>query len=179
MTRARSAQAGFTFIGVLLLVAIIGLALAAAGELWSTAVKREKEVQLLFVGDEFRRAIGSYYESSPGVKQFPRQLEDLLEDRRSPAVRRHLRKIYVDPITNTTKWGLVNYGDRIIGVYSVSPDKPLKIANFEGEDEAFKGGGAYTDWRFVYQPLNGALQPSGQRAQSAPQAGGAPITQAP
>jgi len=179
MTHARANERGFTFIGVLLLVAIMGMALAAAGELWSTAAKREKEAQLLFVGDEFRRAIGSYYESSPGAKQFPQKLDDLLEDRRYPVVRRHLRKIYVDPMTNTTSWGLVNYGDRIIGVYSVSQDKPLKIANFTGDDEAFKGSGAYVDWRFVYRPPDGAPRPSAQRAAGVPQSGGAPSAKAP
>jgi type II secretory pathway pseudopilin PulG len=145
-------ERGFTYIGVLILVAIAGVALAGTGELWSTAAKREKEAQLLFVGDEFRRAIGSYYESSPGLKQFPERLEDLLEDKRVPVVRRHLRKLYADPIMNTWKWGLVKQGDRIVGVHSLSEDKPLKRANFGTEDEVFNGIDTYSGWRFVYEP---------------------------
>jgi hypothetical protein len=137
---------------VLILVALAGVALAGAGELWSTASKREKEAQLLFVGDEFRRAIGSYYEGSPGTKQFPQRLEELLDDKRLPVTRRHLRRIYVDPMTGGAEWGLVKYGDRIMGVHSLSEEQPLKTANFRSEDEAFKGGAAYTDWRFVYEP---------------------------
>ena len=180
MMRPPAEQKGFTFIGILLLVAIAGVALAAAGELWSTASKREKEAQLLFVGDEFRRAIGSYYESSPGAKQFPQQLEDLLEDHRFPLVRRHLRKVYLDPITGTTKWGLVKQGDRIMGVYSASADKPLKIANFKREDEGLKGSSTYADWRFVYQPAQTVPpQPSGQRAAGVPQSSGAQPAKAP
>lgn len=169
MTRLRLDQRGFTYIGLLLVVAIMGVTLAAAGELWSTASKREKEAQLLFAGDEFRRAIGSYYESSPGVKQFPQQLEDLLEDRRFPMVRRHLRKVYVDPITNATSWGLVKQGDRILGVHSVSTDKPLKIANFKREDEGFSDSRTYADWRFVYQPVAGV--PVAPRALAPPPIG--------
>jgi type II secretory pathway pseudopilin PulG len=149
-----SAQFGFTYIGMLILVAIVGVALAGAGQLWSTIAKRDREAQLLFVGDEFRRAIGSYYEGSPGVHQFPQALEDLLEDRRLPVVRRHLRKIYVDPMTGGTEWGLIKNGNSILGVHSLSKGKPLKTANFRQEDAAFEGSGAYTDWIFTYQPAS-------------------------
>ncbi len=149
-----SGQFGFTYIGLLILVAIAGVALAGVGQLWSTIAKRDREAQLLFVGDEFRRAIGSYYEGSPGVHQFPQALEDLLEDRRLPVVRRHLRKIYVDPMTGGTEWGLIKNGNAILGVHSLSKDKPLKTANFRPEDAAFEGSGAYTDWIFTYQPAS-------------------------
>jgi type II secretory pathway pseudopilin PulG len=177
--RTRAFEQGFTFIGVLILVAIAGVALAGVGQLWSTAAKREKEAQLLFVGDEFRRAIGSYYEGSPGVKQFPQRLEDLLEDERLPVIRRHLRKIYVDPMTGKAEWGLVKYGERIIGVYSVSKDKPLKAANFKPEDDAFKAAGAYADWQFTYQPTSagsrsGASTAAGRAQPGASMAGKAP-----
>lgn len=162
--KPRRAQHGFTYIAVLVLVAVAGVALAGAGQLWSTASKREKEAQLLFVGGEFRRAIGSYYEGSAGAKQFPQALDDLLEDRRFPVVRRHLRKIYVDPMTGTTEWALIKYGDRIIGVHSLSEGKPLKTANFAPEDEAFNGSGAYTDWQFSYQPSSTGSAPTGSGA---------------
>ena len=156
--RAPHEVRGFTYIGVLLLVALAGIALAGAGELWSTAAKREREAQLLFVGGEIRRAIGSYYESSPGAKQFPQRLDDLLEDNRVPIVRRHLRRIYPDPMTDKADWELVKYGDRIIGVHSVSKDPPLKTGNFGREDEEFRGASAYADWQFTYRPSKAAPQ---------------------
>lgn len=153
------AQRGFTYIGVLVLVAIAGVALAGVGQLWSTNAKRDREAQLLFVGGEFRRAIGSYYEGSPGVHQFPQALEDLLEDRRLPFVRRHLRKIYVDPMTGGTEWGLIKNGNAILGVHSLSTDKPLKTANFRAEDATFEGSGAYADWIFAYQLASAGSEP--------------------
>lgn len=175
--QVRRLERGFTYVGVLILVAIAGIALAGTGELWSTASKREKEAQLLFVGDEFRRAIGSYYEGSPGTKQFPQRLEDLLEDKRLPVVRRHLRKIYVDPLTGEADWGLEKLGDRIIGVHSQSKDAPLRIANFRLEFEEFKGSSAYADWRFVYRPSN--LVPSAPETRGSPQRSSLPPTKAP
>ena len=171
--RSRAIEKGFTFIGLLIVVAIMGIGLAAAGELWSTAVKREKEAQLLFVGDEFRRAIGSYYESSPGAKQFPQRLEDLLEDKRFPMVRRYLRQIYRDPMTNKREWGFVMSGDRIVGVHSLSEEKPLKSGNFKSEDRAFESFTAYAAWQFTYQPASAGAQPSTQNAPAAPQPGAA------
>jgi type II secretory pathway pseudopilin PulG len=178
--KLRGSEGGFTFIGLLIFVVIMGIGLAAAGELWSTAAKREKEAQLLFVGDEFRRAIGSYYEGSQGLKQFPRELEDLLEDKRFPMVRRYLRQIYRDPMTDTANWGLVKSGDSIIGVHSLSEDKPLKTGNFKSEDEAFSAASTYADWQFTYVPGSASPQPSAQNAPGRqPPAQNSPGTQLP
>lgn len=148
MTRTR----GFTYLGLLLAVALFGLGLAAVGQVWSTVVKREREQELLFVGEQFRQAIGQYYESSPGVKRYPRTLGDLLQDDRMPTVRRHLRRIYLDPMTGTDRWALIMQGDQILGVHSLSKDAPLKTGNFEAPNAGFAEATAYSDWRFVYAP---------------------------
>jgi hypothetical protein len=43
-------------------------------------------------------------------------------------MQRYLRRIYRDPMTSKTEWGLVQSVDgRIMGVHSLSKDKPLKI----------------------------------------------------
>jgi type II secretory pathway pseudopilin PulG len=68
---------GFTYLGLLIAVALMGIGLALIGDVWSTTVKRERERELLFVGAQFRQAIRRYYDGSPGVKQYPRKLEDL------------------------------------------------------------------------------------------------------
>ena len=142
---------GFTYLTVLIVVAIMGSALAAVGTTWHQAAKREKEQELLFVGGEFRRAIGSYFEWSPGAPQYPRTLDDLLLDKRLPTVRRHLRKIYFDPMTATQDWGIVKEpGGGILGVYSKATDRPLKKARFRDEDKGFATALTYADWKFAY-----------------------------
>lgn len=148
------AQAGFTYIGVLVLVALMGLALAAMGTLASLERQREKEKELLFVGSQFRRAIRLYHQNTPGAaKQYPASLEALLRDPRYPGVRRYLRKIYPDPLTGKTDWGLVQGpGGSVMGVYSLSSAAPAKTANFSEADRAFEGKAAYSDWKFVYAP---------------------------
>jgi type II secretory pathway pseudopilin PulG len=156
---------GFTYIGLLIAVVLLGIGLALVGEVWNTAVKRERERELLFVGDQFRQGIGRYYESSPGVKQYPRKLEDLLEDKRFPVVKRHLRQIYLDPMTGKADWGLVLQGDQILGVYSQSKDKPFKVANFRLLDSFFADSSSYSDWRFIYAPAGAGS--AGQAAAAA------------
>jgi type II secretory pathway pseudopilin PulG len=145
---------GFTYIGVLVIVAIMGVLLATVGEIWHTTRKREKEEELLFVGDQFRRAIGSFYERSPAqARRYPKSLEELLKDPRFPGTRRHLRKIYADPITGGTTWGLVKGpGGEIIGVHSLSEEEPLKKANFSLADAGSEGKKKYSEWIFFHAP---------------------------
>src|ERR1700757_4232510 len=98
---------GFTYVGVLFLVALMGATLVAVAQVWHTQVKRDKEAELLFVGNQFRRAIALYYERAPGgFRQYPKQLNDLLQDPRFPNIQRHLRKLYLDPMTGKAEWGL-------------------------------------------------------------------------
>lgn len=97
---------GFVYLWALFAVALAGIVMAGTGQVWQAKSQREKEAELLYVGEEFRKAIMSYYNTGP--KQYPESLEDLLQDKRTPAIKRHLRKIYTDPITNTTEWGIVD-----------------------------------------------------------------------
>jgi type II secretory pathway pseudopilin PulG len=144
---------GFSYIGLLILVAVMGIGLAAAGEIWYTALKREKEQELLFVGGQFRLAIERFYKNTPGqARRYPLHLEELLRDPRHPETRRYLRKIYLDPMTGRAEWGLLTGpGGEIFGVYSLSEDEPLKQANFRLAEQDFEGKVKYREW--VFMPL--------------------------
>ena len=146
---------GFTYVGLLIAVAVVGVGLAAVGQVWRTAAAREKERELLFVGNAYRAAIMTYYAATPGgLVRYPRTLQDLLEDHRTPAIRRHLRRIYPDPITGSDSWGFVPSPDGgIAGVYSRSEQRPLKIAGFIGADARFEDAEKYSDWKFQYAPF--------------------------
>lgn len=147
--------AGFTYVGVLALVALMGIGLASIGQWWQTTRMREKETELLFVGEEFRRALLSYRDSSSGLGEYPRRLEDLLEDRRLPGVRRHLRRIYDDPMTGRADWVLLRAGDRIVGVASRSESMPFRRAGFPSAFSDFAQARRYRDWVFAAEPVAG------------------------
>jgi type II secretory pathway pseudopilin PulG len=148
--------AGFTYIGILIAIAILGVALAKIGVIWHTLQQREHEHELLFVGDQFRKAIGRYYNVGSGIGaagQYPQTLDDLLRDPRLVGMARYLRKIYYDPMTGSQQWGLVkNTEGRIIGVYSKSHRHPIKQANFSPDDKDFSGKTEYAQWTFIYSP---------------------------
>jgi type II secretory pathway pseudopilin PulG len=158
------APRGFTYIGLLIMLVIIGVTLASAGVVWHTAVQRDKERELLFAGDQFRQAIGRYYIATDGpAKQYPLTLDDLLRDPRQPSTVRHLRKLYVDPITGSAEWGLLKgRDDRIVGVFSLSEQRPLKQGNFRGADQIFAEKEKYSDWQFIYQPKLTRVTPAKQ-----------------
>ena len=145
-------EGGFTYFVLLAVVAAMGFVLATAGEVWHTALKREKEQELLFVGDQFRRALNLYHQHTPGnARPYPLSLDDLLKDPRAPGVQRYLRKIYAYPLTGSTNWGLVKGPNgEIFGVHSLSEDEPLKKAGFSLADSRFEGRTKYSDWIFMY-----------------------------
>jgi type II secretory pathway pseudopilin PulG len=82
--KKRHHSGGFAYLWTLLLVALMGSALAIGGELYATSVRRDKEAQLLFVGHEFRQALGRYLQAKGGaLAQYPLTLDELLQDPRT------------------------------------------------------------------------------------------------
>jgi type II secretory pathway pseudopilin PulG len=149
----RGPSQGFTYIGLLIVVALMGIVLAATGLVWHTEMRREKERELLFAGEQFRRAIAAYYDRSPGEKKWPGKIEDLLQDRRFPTTQRYLRRVYADPMTGSAEWGLVKGPEgEIVGVYSRSEETPIRQANFGSRYDNFSGAQHYSDWKFLFVP---------------------------
>jgi type II secretory pathway pseudopilin PulG len=150
-SRRRARQAGFTYLALLLAVAIMGVWLGATASVYHLSVQREKEQELLFIGNQFRQALERYSAStSGGARRLPLRLEDLLLDERLVAKRRHLRRIYVDPMTGKDEWGLVlGAGGQIVGVHSLSTDEPIKKAGFDARDQNFSDKTRYAEWVFL------------------------------
>ncbi|MFR0713829.1 hypothetical protein ACLUS7_02090 [Enterobacterales bacterium BD_CKDN230030183-1A_HGKHYDSX7] len=166
------ACAGFTYLGVLLLIAVSSVALAASGTLWSSVAQREHERQLLWVGGQYAQALRSYYRASPGLAQYPQELTDLLVDNRFPEARRHIRRLYPDPITGSDEWGVLRAIDgRITGVHSRSGATPFKRSGFDSQWSGFEGLEHYSDWQFVAEQ---AFAASAADAQSHSRSGDAP-----
>lgn len=147
----QSAQSGFTFIGLLIIISISGIVLSAVGIVWQQDVQRNKEQELLYLGDQYRRAITSYYESSPsGGKQFPQKLTQLVLDKRFPTVKRHIRTLYANPISADKTWTLIKEQGQIKGVTTPSSDKPIKVAGFDDAYKTFEKAKSYADWKFIH-----------------------------
>lgn len=145
-------EGGFTYLSVIIVVAIIGLVAAASLKLGATVQRSRAEQQLLVIGGAFSDALQSYADATPaGQPPQPPSLKELLRDPRFPTPRRHLRKIFVDPMTGKAEWGIVYLGGTtgVMAVYSLSDARPVKIGNFPARFQSLAGKRKISEWRFV------------------------------
>jgi hypothetical protein len=138
-------------------VLILNIHLGRIMESAGTIAQRHREEELLRVGRQMQQAIASYCQQHSGAgSRCPRRLEDLLQDPRVPFIRRHLRKLFTDPMTLTRDWGLIlDAENSITGVYSKASGKPLKQAGFSDDYAHFAGKENYAEWRFEFKPDSG------------------------
>lgn len=143
-------QCGMIYVALLLAVALIGGVSAVGLKVAQTIQTRQAEAELLAIGLEFRNALQSYAEATPnGVPPAPESLAELLRDPRYPGVRRHLRRIYHDPLTGKTDWGIIRGPDRrIAGIHSLSTGATFKRDGFPGELAALAGKESHDQWVF-------------------------------
>lgn len=143
---------GFTYLGLIILLAVLGLVGAAGLKMGTLLQRAAAEEELLEIGAQFSEALRSYAAATPpGQPQQPPSLQDLLKDPRYPNPRRHLRKIFVDPVTGKAEWGVLYVGDKVgvLGVYSLSSARPLKVANFDIRFTGMENRERISDWKFL------------------------------
>lgn len=145
----RGGPRGVVLLAFLLALALAGLGAMVTAQTWSLTRQHEREEQLLFVGHQYRAAIRHYYLAG---RALPPSLQVLLDDDRYPEPVHHLRRLYPDPVTGSTDWGLLMVGDRIMGVYSKSEAQPLKQKGFAPADASFEDKDSYKSWVFAFVP---------------------------
>ena len=158
---SNSNQFGYTYFGLLFAVALIGLALSGASMVYKVEQQREQEEELLFVGSQYIQAIKSYYQSgSGGINIYPKSIDDLLSDPRTPIKKRHLRKPWKDPMTNKFDWVMIkNKEGQLIGVHSIANKQTIKKKNFGEFESLLANKKTYRDWRFVFIAPNSESRP--------------------
>ena len=113
--RGNGAEAGMTFIELIIVVTMVGILAVAALPVAKFQVKRTKERQLRADLWEIRRSIDAYKDAADlgGMQtkadsnNYPPDLQTLVDgvDIQNKHVR-FLRRIPVDPMTNSAEWGL-------------------------------------------------------------------------
>jgi len=169
-----SKQHGFTYVSVVILVTIIGLVGAASLRLGVTLQRAFAEQALLDIGMEYSNALASYAAATPqGQPNYPKSFAELLKDPRFPQLRRHLRRVYVDPMTGKAEWGIVKATENggILGIYSLSKAAPIKIGNFPARFAAFEGRTSYADWKFSGEGVQAPGTKGGDGQQAGQQPG--------
>lgn len=132
MLSFRSQQVGIGYLTVLFIISVLGLVMATTYQQQSKVAQRDREDALLFVGQQYVQALTSYYQQSPeGSNELPETLEALVLDKRFIPTTRHIRKIYIDPITGEALGLILNEQQKIKGVYSVSNQTILQVDKFK------------------------------------------------
>jgi len=149
-TRPGASQSGYTLVALLVVVFVMALGLSVAGPTWREQNRRLRERELMRIGMLYARAVAEFRASSPGsLKAYPRSLDELVLDPRFLGVRRHLRRLYPDPIDPAQPWGLTKDADgNITGVYSQSADAPVAGGPVDLGDLVLAPAQHYSDWKF-------------------------------
>jgi general secretion pathway protein G len=147
----RHGQHGFTFLEVVIVTAILMILASTVMPLTQVTAQRQREVELRRSLREMRTAIDKFKDSveqglipttelEPGNEGYPPDLETLVEgvSAANDATGRKLkflRRVPVDPMTNTTEWGKRAYqdspestswgGKNVFDVYTTSPGTAL------------------------------------------------------
>lgn len=144
-------QRGFTYLLVVAAIAVLGIGLAAIGPSWADEATRDREKMLLRIGDLYAQAIASYVRAAPGSsRRYPPSLESLLMDDRYIGTRRHLRKLYLDPLDPRRPWGIVRAPDGgVMGVYSIDERRPYRRERWRSLFVELPPAETYQEWKFV------------------------------
>ncbi len=124
----RDLLAGFTFIEVIIVTTIVMVLASAVLPLSQVTARRQREQDLRRNLREMRLAIDKFKDAvdlgriattevEPGSEGYPKSLEVLVEgvgmaNDASGRKLKFLRRIPIDPMTNSTEWGLRAYSDK-------------------------------------------------------------------
>ncbi len=96
-------ESGFVLLAVIFLAVVLLISLAIAAPKIATSIQREKEIELIHRGEQYKRAIQLYYKK---FGAYPTSVDQLVQTNQI----RYLRKRYTDPITGKDDWKPVYFG---------------------------------------------------------------------
>jgi type II secretory pathway pseudopilin PulG len=136
---------------LLIVLGCLSIAAASVGPLWTQNQQREREAELLRIGVLYAQALKRYHDASPGSdRRYPQALDELLLDSRFAGIKRHMRRLYTDPIRPGRPWELIRDSQGgIRGVYSGSESSPWTQKPLELTGMRLPVARQYRDWRFV------------------------------
>ena len=112
-TSRTDSEAGYVLLAVLFLVALILIALAVAAPKVTQSIQRDRELELVHRGEQYKRAIKLYYRK---FGAYPASVDQLVNTNNI----RFLRKRYTDPMTGKDDWKVINFGQahvKVLGLF--------------------------------------------------------------
>jgi len=99
----RDTESGFVLLAVIFLTILLLISLAIAAPKVARSLQRDKDLETIHRGEQYRRAIKLYYQK---FGSYPTSVDQLMETNQI----RFLRKRYTDPETGKDDWKPVLYG---------------------------------------------------------------------
>lgn len=126
-------EAGIVLLFVICMTVLLLLSLAVAAPKIATSIQRQKDLETIHRGEQYRRAIQLYYRQ---FGQYPTSIDQLVNTNNV----RFLRKRYTDPLTGKDDWKPIYYGQAHVhplGFFG----KPLSaVGGLAGMASAVMGG---------------------------------------
>lgn len=94
-----TSQRGYNMVMLAVTITVMNIMVAAVLPLWSAAVKRDREEELIFRGLQYAEAIRVYQVRKGAL---PTQLKDLLEMKP-----RSIRQLWTNPMSEDGNWGVI------------------------------------------------------------------------
>jgi type II secretory pathway pseudopilin PulG len=98
----RRGEAGYNLVVLVMVIAVMNILVAAALPLWSQAIRRDKEEELIFRGLQYAEALRVFHNR---FQRWPTRLQELVEVKP-----RCIRQLWKDPMTEDGKWQLIFEG---------------------------------------------------------------------
>lgn len=96
-------ESGFVLLAAIVLVVLLLISLAVAAPKMARAIQRDKDLETIQRGEQYRQAIKNYYQK---FGAYPTSVKQLLNTNNM----RFLRQEYTDPLTGKNDWKPVLYG---------------------------------------------------------------------
>ncbi|HSM50032.1 MAG TPA: hypothetical protein VLA75_01375 [Thermoanaerobaculia bacterium] len=128
----RAAERGYNLVAVVMAVMLLNVLVAAALPLWSAAIRRDREEELISRGLQYAEAIRVFQKR---FGRLPNRLQELREV--NP---RSIRQLWHDPITGEPTWGLILDGVGAPIQIPGQPPPPEPVGNVGGDDDGGADG---------------------------------------
>jgi type II secretory pathway pseudopilin PulG len=107
--RGSRSEDGFVLLAVLFLVALILITLAVAAPQIAKSIQRDRELELVHRGEQYKRAVKLYYRK---FGAYPSTIDQLVNTNQI----KFLRKRYTDPMTGKDDWKIIHQGEQHVKV---------------------------------------------------------------
>ncbi|HEX5234269.1 MAG TPA: type II secretion system protein [Silvibacterium sp.] len=130
--RHSQSEDGFILLAVLFLVMLLLIGLAVAAPQMARSIQRDKELELVHRGEQYKHAIRLYYKK---FGAYPTTIDQLISTNNI----RFLRKRYKDPLTGKDDWRLIHLGEAKVPPMGLFGQPLIGIAGMPGAAIAVAG----------------------------------------